>query len=205
LVSLVFNRSEIRPLGAASLTAAEWKLVDERLHSSPVAVRPVNTELRRVVGTLAREVQSWPRPSDEPLRRARVRILVSEVLLEVYSHLARASAPARDDLVIAAQKFLRERLSEPLSVSTLAEHLGVSRARLFAAFRTGAGMSPHDYLLRARIERAGALLATTRRQVTDVALDTGFGSSQYFSTVFRKFTGQTPLEYRAELPGAKGR
>jgi AraC-like DNA-binding protein len=46
------------------------------------------------------------------------------------------------------------------------------------------------------VARAAELLRTTRRSVTDIAFDVGFSSSQYFATVFRRYTTLSPAEYR---------
>jgi len=74
--------------------------------------------------------------------------------------------------------------------------MGFSRSYLFAIFKSATGMTPNDYYLRIRIEKAQQLLAHSAQPVTSIALETGFSSSQYFSSVFRKYTGQTPVEYR---------
>jgi len=55
---------------------------------------------------------------------------------------------------------------------------------------------PKDYLVRVRVEKAEELLRQNRRSIIDIAHSVGFNSSQYFSTVFRRYTGQTPAEFR---------
>jgi transcriptional regulator GlxA family with amidase domain len=75
----------------------------------------------------------------------------------------------------------------------------VTRARLFEQFKRGTGMTPTDYLLRVRVERARELMADTSRSLTEVAHATGFSSSQYFSTVFRRYTGMAPGAMREAL------
>ena len=64
-------------------------------------------------------------------------------------------------------------------------------------------MTPNDFLLRVRVEKARELMANRGKTVTEVAFAVGFSSSQYFSTVFRRYTGQTPGEYRqSQVRGA---
>ena len=58
-------------------------------------------------------------------------------------------------------------------------------------------MTPNDYLQRLRLDRAREWLAEEGRSVTDIAFAAGFSSSQYFSHVFRKYTGLTPSRFRA--------
>jgi len=184
-----------------SFTSGEWKLVESRLRDAPLASRPVSPELRRLVAALSREVQTWNQRRSERLSRARLRTMVCETLVEVDSQIEKTGVSVPGDVVVAAQRYFLEHLGDSMNIRGVARQLGVSRGRLFESFRRGVGMAPHDFLLRTRIDKAGELLATTKRQVTDIAFGTGFGSSQYFSTVFRKFTGLTPLEYREELSG----
>jgi AraC-like DNA-binding protein len=58
------------------------------------------------------------------------------------------------------------------------------------------GFSPLNYLINIRISEAIKLLKTPNISLTDIALDTGFYSSQHFSTTFKKLTGYTPSEFR---------
>jgi AraC-like DNA-binding protein len=57
-------------------------------------------------------------------------------------------------------------------------------------------MSPNDYRHRLRIKACCDLLASTNHSITEVAINLGYSSSQYFCQVFRKYVGTTPTEYR---------
>lgn len=83
-------------------------------------------------------------------------------------------------------------LHEPLYVPDLARLVGLSESRFKARFRTEVGVPPGDYVLRAKVEAARHSLSLTGASVTAVAYALGFSSSQYFATVFRRFTGLTP-------------
>jgi AraC-like DNA-binding protein len=77
----------------------------------------------------------------------------------------------------------------------LARHVHLSPYHLHRSFREQVGTTPHEYLLRRRLERARELLAGGAT-VTETAGATGFSSPGYFSTVFRRRLGVTPSEYR---------
>lgn len=132
-----------------------------------------------------------------PLLRAAVRSAVCEIILAAADALS-ATPPNRGPqvLVDAAMRYLRDHVHEPVRMADLSKHMGFGRSYLFSIFKNIAGMSPNDFHVRVRIERAQSLLAKTDRSITSVAMDTGFSSSQYFSTVFRKHTGQTPATFR---------
>jgi AraC-like DNA-binding protein len=62
------------------------------------------------------------------------------------------------------------------------------------------GIAPHEFILRCKVETAKKFLRDQNRNVTDTAMELGFSSSQYFATVFKRFTQQTPLEFCTKGP-----
>jgi AraC-like DNA-binding protein len=65
-----------------------------------------------------------------------------------------------------------------------------------AQFRASVGMCPHEYLLRQRITRAKALLQDPGQRLVDVALSVGFQAQPHFTTVFRRYVGESPHRWR---------
>jgi AraC-like DNA-binding protein len=63
-------------------------------------------------------------------------------------------------------------------------------------FRRATGLRPHEYLLRRRIEHAKRLLLESKHNVLDVALRCGFRTQAHFTTVFKRFVGETPYCWR---------
>lgn len=88
------------------------------------------------------------------------------------------------------------RLADPPSLEELAGEVGLSRRQFFRAFKQSTGKTPHSYLVNHRLERAADFLRTTNRSATDIALESGFGSSSHFTTTFKKAFSITPLEFR---------
>jgi AraC-like DNA-binding protein len=91
---------------------------------------------------------------------------------------------------------LEQRFSEPWTLEQMAKLARLSRTSLLRVFRQATGKSPIDYLIGLRIEAAKRLLRQSERSMTDIALDTGFGDSNYFARQFRIVTGTTPTAYR---------
>lgn len=83
-----------------------------------------------------------------------------------------------------------------LRISDVAAHVHVSEPTLQTLFREELGISAGEYFTRLRVARARDWLRATDASVTDVAMTLGFSSSQYFATVFRKYTGMSPTTYR---------
>jgi AraC-like DNA-binding protein len=84
----------------------------------------------------------------------------------------------------------------PLDVPALARSAHVSEAYFSRSFKAAFGETPHQYLLRRRMERAKALLRAGDLPVTEVCLAVGFTSLGSFSTQFRRFVGESPTAYR---------
>jgi len=127
------------------------------------------------------------------LAKANLRLWACAVVLEAVHELTTPPPPRPDVLVVAAQEYLKQHLGEPIRMPDLIKHVGLGRSRLFESFKSVTGLTPNDYLLRLRVRKAQELLEHPIQSLT-----TGFSSSQYFSNVFRKYTGQTPRECRRE-------
>ena len=160
-------------------------------------VETMNGALRALVKALVAELQTFKNETQDGVKKARVRSLICLTLIEAASILDISRPRAATGMAVAAENFLRKHHIEKVTMDNLAEHLGLSRARMFEVFKKETGLSPNDYLQRHRVECCKALLSGTDRTITDIALETGFGSSQYFSRVFRKYCGMTPMEFRA--------
>lgn len=82
------------------------------------------------------------------------------------------------------------------SVAELADMVGLSESGFRERFKAETGYSPHEYILDRRISDARRRLAETDEDITRIAMELGFASSQYFATVFRKRVGLTPSDFR---------
>jgi AraC family transcriptional regulator len=92
--------------------------------------------------------------------------------------------------------YIEAHIAEPLSLADLAASAGLSHMYFAAQFRAATGLRPHEYLLRQRIERAQAELLSPNSTLLDVALSVGFQTPAHFTTVFKRFVGETPCRWR---------
>jgi AraC family transcriptional regulator len=92
--------------------------------------------------------------------------------------------------------FIDAELRTPLRMGSLAEIAGLSEFRFAHNFKTETGMSPHQYVMHARIERAKRLLRETRMTVVEIALSVGLQSSSQFNALFKRELGITPRAFR---------
>ena len=102
-------------------------------------------------------------------------------------------APARLRKVV---ELMHAKAEDDLSLAEMADTAGLGVAHFLRAFRKSTGESPHQFVLRHRIERAKELLCAPEARVLDVALACGFKRQQHFARMFRRICGASPTEYR---------
>jgi sigma-54 dependent transcriptional regulator, acetoin dehydrogenase operon transcriptional activator AcoR len=97
--------------------------------------------------------------------------------------------------------YVDARLGGPISLDDLANVAGVSRFHFHRQFRKTVGVTPREYVLRARIERAKGLLTDSDLTVGEVSGAVGFADQSHFSNIFRRLTAMTPRGFRNSMSG----
>ena len=100
-------------------------------------------------------------------------------------------------LVTEIISYVRNHLSEFVTVEDLARHLCRGRSRLSTDFKKETGENLSDFILTLKIEEAKRLLRYTDKPSVDIAFYLGFSSQSHFSRTFKKYVELTPNEYRA--------
>lgn len=101
--------------------------------------------------------------------------------------------------------YVEASLADPVSLADLAAAAGLTRMHFAAQFRAATGLPPHEYLLRRRIERAQEMLLDNGVALVEVALSVGFQSQSHFTSVFKRFAGQSPRAWRLSQSGTQAR
>ena len=110
---------------------------------------------------------------------------------------------ATDPLVKRALLWMQEAVEAPLSVTRLAERLGVSRRKLERRFAEALSMTPGEATRRIRLALVRTLLERGSASITDIAAATGFCDSSHLIRVFRAEHGMTPEVWRHARPEAR--
>jgi len=111
------------------------------------------------------------------------------------------TAAHHDETVVEAQQWLQENLARPVSLGALARDLGLSSRSLSRRFRQATGMTPQAYLQGLRIGTARELLRRSNLGVGEIAWQVGLQDVSYFSQLFRRHCGVSPLRYREAVRG----
>ena len=95
--------------------------------------------------------------------------------------------------------FIAHNYGKDLKLNELAHVAGMSSFHFAREFKRTTGTTPHQYLIKFRVERAKALLAKNDLPLIEVGLRSGFSHQSHFTRLFRRLTGTTPHSYRLTL------
>ena len=129
------------------------------------------------------------------------RYLLSRALRLLVDHLPELAAPPRsNDLLLEHMKrslrYIEEHYMEDISNRDLMDVCHCSESALLRNFRSVTGCPPMQYLLRFRMQKAAELLLTTDMKSCDIGEACGFHDFSYFTRLFRRYSGRTPIAYR---------
>ena len=91
---------------------------------------------------------------------------------------------------------VKENIAKDLSVAEMAEVVGMSQYYFSKLFKMSTGTTPHQYVMRQRIERAQELLRDGNNALVEIATQVGFETQSHFTSVFRRLVGITPKKFR---------
>jgi len=97
------------------------------------------------------------------------------------------------------KELVHAKMEDDLSLDEMAQSVGLSTAHFARMFRKSTGETPHQFVLRQRVERAKAMLRAPDARVLDVAVACGFKTQQHFAQVFRDVSRVSPTEYRQDF------
>lgn len=108
-------------------------------------------------------------------------------------------APPVNQTVRTVFEYINENFSSDCSLSTLASAVHVSPNYLHTLFKNTVGLTPFEYVMKKRIDKAQSLIMAGEHSMLEISIETGFCSQSHFNKTFKAHTGQTPIEYRQSL------
>ena len=167
-----------------------------------------------ILGNVYKFVSSEPRPDNERIMEADVYSFLIEnidnqekiidyiaaLAIRVVESRKQLSAFPGSDIVEKACAYIDQHYTDPeISLGTVANYVNVSINHLSAVFSRECNETFSRYLMNKRMEKAKELLSQTNRYISEIAFEVGYDDSNYFSKVFKKSTGVTPMEYRLRM------
>jgi AraC family transcriptional regulator len=94
-----------------------------------------------------------------------------------------------------AMEYINDYLNQDLSLTRIAEAVGLSAFHFSRLFKRATGLSPHQYVVRQRVERARQLLMRSGLSLAEIALEVGFCDQSHLTLHFKRVCGTTPKVY----------
>lgn len=127
--------------------------------------------------------------------------LLTLYILELVTLICRYKIDAKPDSsginedIYAISRYIRTNFNKELSLKSLSKDFAMSESHLSRKFKEVSGIGINEYITYVRILNAEKLLKENKLPITQIAASCGFNDSNYFSTVFKKLKGITPLRY----------
>lgn len=102
------------------------------------------------------------------------------------------------EMLRQALAYIQEHLSEGMTLETIANHLGISQYYFSHLFKQSMGVSPYQYILQQRVERAKQLLMQSELAIAEIALECGFANQNHLARHFRNLVGISPKTFRGK-------
>lgn len=142
--------------------------------------------------------------ADTPLKSAELKNWMLRFLLDVLESAEQHARALITFPVVSVQRYIEDHLlEESPSLQELANVANLSESRFKMRFKKEVGISPSSYIMMRKIDKAKKLLTDSDLPVTEIGFRLGFSTSQYFATVFKRFTTMKPNVWREERTDQK--
>jgi transcriptional regulator GlxA family with amidase domain len=169
-------------------------------------------DLRRLLPKIHSIVRDISSPPQDRLNR--VSVILSTALEAAKDDVGRMQAIKKERRVHGGlapwqirrlKVFVEERISSAVRCADMAQFVRLSPSHFCRAFQTSLNMTPHAYVMSRRIERACALMMTTRTPLGQIAIECGFSDQAHFNRQFRKHVAVSPGRWRRmQAPASMG-
>ncbi len=127
-------------------------------------------------------------------------LLLNHIFLVINRYIKESNTPGSDMVneIERAVSYFTENYQKDISIEAYATERSISKNWFIHSFRRIMKVTPMQYILSLRISAAKAYLESTEKNITEIAYAVGYDNPLYFSRLFKKFTDQSPSEYRKQ-------
>lgn len=175
--------------GAVQVAPPEWS-------QQALAAGPWAEDLDRLVTTIFAENQSAALGGRERAQLSLREVLILVTRAAVSPRPVAVAVNSAEEVARSAARYLTDNLALPLSVQAVARYHSLGAAHFSVVFRRHHGVTPRDFLQRARLDRARELLTTGDQRIKEIAATCGYTDAAHFCRRFKAASGQTPRQYR---------
>lgn len=195
LTTWIWLRLPNRGEALDGMTLPETRWLVQRLSSLPVTF-PASRDLVHSFRRIWRLYNEVPR--NAPERRLLMREAAMRLLMDTLDSSEIETGGRGDDYerLSALLEEVRNDCAADWPLDTLARRAAMSVPKLTECVRRITGLPPHQFVVSCRMEKAKDALASTDRDIGEIANSLGIATAQHFATVFRRETGMTPLAWR---------
>ena len=171
-------------------------MVEYFMPAKPIVQLGHDRELITLIKSTAELLQ---KEGDGYQHRATARVMEALAIIEPHRPLPNNKQSANAVKIQKARIYLTENFAQAIDMYALAIKYGMSYALFGKLFKKITGKGPKKYLVDIRIDKARELLRHTELSVSEIAEKTGFTTIYFFSRLFKRWEGRTPLSYRKRL------
>jgi AraC-like DNA-binding protein len=132
---------------------------------------------------------------DEPRMSAYIYEAICDIYYSLFSLSIETTLSSKLDFFNKIDEYIYSNLNRKITLDELCTLSFYSKYYFLRIFKTRTNMTPHQYVLKKKIEKAKYLLLYTGKKATEVASETGFADQNHFIKVFKRIEGCTPFEY----------
>ena len=123
-------------------------------------------------------------------------VMISRALKMEWENSIKGKTLKLKELIQVSINYIKNNFERDISIRDIAKFAFLSPSYFTRVFKEEVGLTPINYLMNVRIERAKELLQGTELKISDIALNVGFSNQQRFNEIFKKHTKMTPTQYR---------
>lgn len=158
---------------------------------------PSSNNIRQAINNFKQEIENYGNVSSMIVDSLSIQIAAA-LLRELHSNVntGRFCNTAGDGYIKNAKEYIQEYYNSNISIKDMCREIHITPYHFIRLFKEKTGITPHEYLLKLRIENAKLMIKRNEDNITIISKKCGFVNSTHFSTTFKRLTGVSPLQFK---------